>query len=166
MVRSGRSAASGLNVRAGRGVQGQCHQRGLSSRSVPNRRAHHDAPAVLVPPRDAAVRARDLGGQRGGDLVLDHRVLHRGEQVLGLLQLQTQGVRRQGVAVQGERLAHHRLGVVIGVQHDLHGDLHAALVPAAASAARARFSRPPVEPLHAQQREQAGEFLAVLARTG
>ena len=36
MVRSGRSAANGLNVRAGRGVQGQCHQRGLFRRSVPN----------------------------------------------------------------------------------------------------------------------------------
>ena len=36
MVRSRRSAANGLNVRAVRGVQGQCHQRGLSRRSVPN----------------------------------------------------------------------------------------------------------------------------------
>ena len=36
MVRSGRTAASGLNVRADRGAQGQLHQRGLSRRSVPN----------------------------------------------------------------------------------------------------------------------------------
>ena len=38
MVRSRRTAANGLNVRApGRGVQGQVHQRGLSRRSVPNK---------------------------------------------------------------------------------------------------------------------------------
>ena len=36
MVRSRRTAANGLNVRAVRGVQGQVHQRGLSRRSVPN----------------------------------------------------------------------------------------------------------------------------------
>ncbi|HEY4991950.1 MAG TPA: hypothetical protein VII33_07670 [Nakamurella sp.] len=37
MVRSRRVAASGLNVRAVRGVQGQPHQRGLSKRSTPNK---------------------------------------------------------------------------------------------------------------------------------
>ena len=36
MVRSRRMAASGLNVRADPGAQGQLHQRGLSRRSVPN----------------------------------------------------------------------------------------------------------------------------------
>jgi len=37
VVRSRRSAANGLNVRAaGRGVQEQPHQRGLSRRSVPD----------------------------------------------------------------------------------------------------------------------------------
>lgn len=72
--------------------------------------------------------------------MLDHRVLHRGVQVLGLLQLQTHGVRRRRLPGQGEHLAHHCLGVLIGVQHDLHGDLHAALAPVADSAARARFS--------------------------
>jgi hypothetical protein len=36
VVRSRRSAANGLNVRAIRGVQGQLHQRGLTKRSTPN----------------------------------------------------------------------------------------------------------------------------------
>ena len=36
MVRSGRTAASGLNVRPDPGAQGQLHQRGLSKRSTPN----------------------------------------------------------------------------------------------------------------------------------
>ena len=36
MIRSRRTAASGLNVRADPGAQGQAHQRGLSKRSTPN----------------------------------------------------------------------------------------------------------------------------------
>ena len=36
MIRSRRTAANGLNVRADPGAQGQVHQRGLSKRSVPN----------------------------------------------------------------------------------------------------------------------------------
>ena len=102
--------------------------------------AHHDEPAVLVPERVSAIRAHGLGGQRGAHLMLDHRVLYRCQQVVGFLQLQTHGVRFQRLPGQGEHLAHHRLAVIIGVQHDLHGDLHAALVSAAACAARARFS--------------------------
>jgi hypothetical protein len=88
VVRSRRSAANGLNVRAVHGVQGRLHQRGLTKRSTPNT-AHHAAPAVLVPTRHSAVRARNRRGRRGGDLMPDHRGLHRGEQVLGLRQLQT-----------------------------------------------------------------------------
>ena len=57
MVRSRRTAANGLNVRAaGRGVQGQAHQRGAVQAQHAEQRAHHDASAVLVPVRDAAVR--------------------------------------------------------------------------------------------------------------
>ena len=36
MIRSRRTAANGLNVRADPGAQGQLHQRGLSRRSTPN----------------------------------------------------------------------------------------------------------------------------------
>ena len=103
-------------------------------------RPDHDGPAVLVTVRDSAVRARSRRGQRGGDLMLDERVLHPGEQVFGLFQLQAKGFRREGAALHGERLTHHGLGVVVGVQHDLHGDLHAAPAPVADSAARAPFT--------------------------
>ena len=78
MVRSRRTAANGLNVRAaGRGVQGQLHQRGLSKRSTPNKvrttmRRLSLCPGVVV--RGSAVRAPGLGGQRGPHLMLDHRV--------------------------------------------------------------------------------------------
>ena len=54
--------------------------------------------------------------------------------------LQAKGFRREGAALHGERLTNHGLGVVVGVQHDLHGDLHAALAPVADRAARARFT--------------------------
>jgi hypothetical protein len=54
----------------------------------------------------------------------DQGVLHRGQQVFGLGQLQTQGVARQGLPVHSEHLAHHRLGLVIGVHHNLHGELY------------------------------------------
>ncbi|CCW14109.1 hypothetical protein EBESD8_46740 [Rhodococcus aetherivorans] len=64
-------------------MHGLRHQRGLSSGSVPNSVPITMVQAVPVPPRDFAGRARELGGQRGGDLVFDHGVLHRGEQVLG-----------------------------------------------------------------------------------
>jgi len=55
------------------------------------------------------VRAGLLGGDRRADLVGDHGVLDRGEQVVGLSQLQADG-RRQGVAVQAEHVAHHGRG--------------------------------------------------------
>ena len=78
MVRSRRTAANGLNVRAaGRGVQGQLHQRGLSKRSTPNKvrttmRRLSLCRRIVV--RGSAVRAPGLGGQRGPHLMLDHRV--------------------------------------------------------------------------------------------
>jgi hypothetical protein len=66
--------------------------------------------------RSAAVRAGDLSGQRGGDLILDQDVLDRSQQILGLRELQAQGVARQGLLpLQDEGLAHHRLGLIIGV---------------------------------------------------
>jgi len=129
-------------------------------------RAHHDPPAVLVPVRDSAVRAGDLVGQRGAHLMLDHRVLHRGEQVLGFLQLQAHGVRRQRLPGQGEHLAHRRLAVVIGMQHDLHGDLHAALAPVVDSAARARFSVRRSNRSTPRSGNKASEFVAGFCPTG
>jgi hypothetical protein len=41
-------------------------------------------------------------------LVGDHGVLHCGQQILGLAQLQAHGVWSQAVAVQGEHLPNHR----------------------------------------------------------
>jgi hypothetical protein len=43
-------------------------------------------------------------------------VLHRGEQVFGLFQLQAKGFRREGAALHGERLTNHGLSVVVGGQ--------------------------------------------------
>ena len=118
MVRSRRVAASGLNVRAARAWQGQRHKPGAAESERAEQRPHHDGPTVLVTVRDSAVRARSRRGQRGGDLVLDERVLHRGEQVFGLFQLQAKGFRREGAALHSERFTNHGLGVVVGVQHD------------------------------------------------
>ncbi len=55
---------------------------------------------------------------------------HRGQQIFGLGQLQAQGVAPQGLLpLHSEHLARYRLGPLIGVHHDLHGELHAAPSP-------------------------------------
>ncbi|MGH3846127.1 MAG: hypothetical protein ACRDS0_32610 [Pseudonocardiaceae bacterium] len=42
---------------------------------------------------------------------------------------QTQGVGREGLfPLHREHLPHDRLSVIVGVQHDLHSELHATLV--------------------------------------
>jgi len=91
-----------------------------------------------VPERVSAVRAHGLGGQRGGDLILDHRVLYRCEQVVGFLQLQTQTV--SGANASLVRVNTSRTTVWVSssaCSTNLHGDPHAALVPVAACAGRA-----------------------------
>lgn len=66
--------------------------------------------------RGPAVRAPELGGHCGGDLMGDQGVLYRGQEVFGLAQLQTQGVGREGfLPLHGEHLAYDGLGVVVGV---------------------------------------------------
>ena len=98
MLRSRRTAANGLNVRATRGVQGQLHQRGLSRRSTPNSVRTTMRRLSLCRCGMPQSGHAALGGQRGGGLVLDHRVLYRGEQVFGFFQLQAKGFRREGAA--------------------------------------------------------------------
>ena len=71
-------------------------------------------------------------GTRGGDrrlgLRLDQCLLDRAEQVLGLGQVQAERVRGQDAALQAEHLADHgRARLVVVLEHDLHGDFHAAL---------------------------------------
>jgi len=46
--------------------------------------AHDDVAAVLAPVRRPAMRAARLGGHRGPGLFGDQRLLHGGEQVVGL----------------------------------------------------------------------------------
>jgi hypothetical protein len=79
-----------------------------------------------VPPRFAAVRAPDLGRDRALNLLGDHRVLYRDQQVLGFEELQTQRVRGQAVAVHGEHFPDHgrAFAVIIGVHNHLHAQLH------------------------------------------
>ena len=64
MIRSRRTAANGLNVRGRPRRAGTGPPAGAVQAQHAEQRAHHDAPAVLVPARDAAIRAPGLGGQR------------------------------------------------------------------------------------------------------
>ena len=93
-------------------------------------RSHHDGSSVFVTAREPTVRAPELGGQLGGDLILDQGALDRGQQVLGLREPQAQGVVRQGLLpLRSKHLTHDRLGLIISVHHDLHGELHATPSP-------------------------------------
>jgi len=104
-----------------------------------------------VPPRLPAVRAGLLGGDRRVDLVGDHSVLDRGEQVVGFAQMQADSVGGQGFAVQAEHVAHHGRGVggVVGLQDDLHAPIGCGEPSEGAVEGAA------VEALQTEQRQQA-----------
>ena len=73
------------------------------------------------------MRAARLGGHRGPGLFGDQRLLHGGEQVVGLGQSQPHRVGGQRPAFERAHVADHgRVLVVVGFQHDLNGELHAA----------------------------------------
>jgi hypothetical protein len=81
-----------------------------------------------VPPGPPTLRAGHLGSQGRLGLRLDQHALNSGQQIHRLTPLQTQGVGGQGVPIQGQHLADYRrgVGVVTGLDNDVHGDLHSA----------------------------------------
>jgi hypothetical protein len=92
----------------------------------PEQGAHHDGAGVFVSTRRGAVRAGRLRGEGVLDLRVHHRLLDSAAEVLGLGELQPQGVGGHGAAFQGEHLTDFGR-LVLAVEHDLHGDLHATL---------------------------------------
>jgi hypothetical protein len=92
-----------------------------------------------VSTRRGAVRAGRLRGERVLDLSVDHRLLDSAAEVLGLGELQPEGVGGHGAAFQGEHLTDFGR-LVLAVEHDLHGDLHATLRRFSVSPARARLT--------------------------
>jgi len=76
--------------------------------------------------------------------------------------LQAHGVAGQGVAVQGEHVAHHGGGVggVVGLQDDLHGDRHVMLLFGCGEPSEGAVEGAAVEALQTEQRCQAGQLLA------
>jgi hypothetical protein len=66
--------------------------------------------------------------------------LYREQQILGFAMLQTQGVRSQHLAVEGEHFPDHgsSVTVIVGVHDHLHTEFHTSLsFPEVALAARA-----------------------------
>ena len=159
------AAASGLNVRVVRGVAGAVPPAGAVQAQRAEQGPHHDRAGVLVPARDPAVRAGDLGGHRGADLMLDQVSCTAASRSLASASCRPRVSGARAPPGQGEHLAHHRLGVVVGVHDDLHGDLHAALRPRSGLRGQGSVEATTVEPLQAQQRQQAGELVAILAET-
>jgi hypothetical protein len=92
-------------------------------------RAHDDRIGVLVAPGPAAVRAGHLLSQAGSDLLTDHDLLHLLEHVLGLGQLQAQGVDVEIATFQERHLLHDWRVAVIRFDDDLHTYPHMALPP-------------------------------------
>jgi hypothetical protein len=78
-----------------------------------------------VSTRRAAVRAGRLRGEGVLDLRVDHRLLDSAEEVLGLGELQPQGV---GVTASRSRPAHRIFGAVLRAAADYRYEL-AALLP-------------------------------------
>jgi streptogramin lyase len=76
-----------------------------------------------VSPVPSAARAGGLLGDRALSLRLDDGVLHLGEQVFRLGQLEPQGGRGQLVPLGGQHVPRHRrlAAIVVGVDGELHG---------------------------------------------
>ena len=91
----------------------------------PEQGADHDRVRPFVPSRGPAVRAGRLSGQLRGELLVDRRRLHAGQQTLGLGQPESQGVGPESPAFELEHLARGSGRVAVGFDHDLHGELHA-----------------------------------------
>ena len=71
--------------------------------------AQRDASFVLVAAWPPTVRAGDLG-KAGPDLLLDDEILHPGQQLLGLGQLQAERVRPTVAALQVRHVVHRPAG--------------------------------------------------------
>jgi hypothetical protein len=125
----GQQIGQRLKRSAGLGVAVTVPPAGTGQTQHAEQAAHHDLPGVFVPTCPPTVWAGHLGRDSGGDLVGDHGVLHRDQQVLGFALPQTQGVRSQDVAVQGEHFPDHDGGVtvIVGMHDHLHTEFHTSL---------------------------------------